>query len=351
MKKLITIFALLICSLLLFTGCTAPTPISYSANWFKDGKFIGSKQTYTYTVKNIDGFKHSSYDYSKVDNDVVTVNYGVGEYTVILETVYDLDENYKPFTSSYAGSFKGFYKLTTFFNIDVTFVYKSGSYSFTDTITSTCWFNEVDYYLQPIFHTKSYNTTSLDKNYNIAHSAYTSTINYNNGNAELTILNDSLVEAYPNDSKYSIVKATDAFQEVSYKNLGVIDNEELLFAVRCLPLAKDYAVSLNVFDTTHRKVKGVAVRVLAEEKVNTDLFKDNNFVVGGEPIIKEDGSIDTFVTSIVLNEKLAGSPKFCWYQKANKGLSDRALLVKFVDKLPNGLGALEYTLTSVNLEV
>ncbi|MBE5756479.1 MAG: hypothetical protein E7342_01640 [Clostridiales bacterium] len=348
MKKIIA-FALLLCLTLTLVACSNHVVATYSSNWFKEGKFIASTQTYTYKVENVDGFKHSSYDFSKQPNSKVDVKYGVGEYTVTLEAKTDLPNEYKDYTTSYKGTFKGFYLLTTSFNIDVTYTYDNLSYTFNDTITSTCWFNETDYYLQPIYHQKNYNTTSLDKNYNIAHSAYTSTVKYVNENAELSIVNNDIKEKYPDSDKYSLVETSTVNQTVLYNDLAVLDNEELLFAVRCLPLQKDYAVSLNVLDTTHRNVKSVAVRVLGEETVNTDLFKNNNFIVDGAPIVKDEATVNTFVTSIVLNEKLAGAPKFCYYQKGVKGSTDRALLVKFVDKLPNGLGALQYTLTSVNL--
>ena len=346
-------FFIVVSAVLLITaaGCSGGVSATYGTNWFQNGGYTpNAKQVYTYSVKSTGDFSYKSYNYAKKDNDKVTVTYSDGTYKTTVSAVTNLPEELKGLTAHYNSAPSKFYKIESDFSINVSYDYgESKVYSFNDSIKSVCYLTDTDYNLQPIAHEKQYNTTSLSvKEYRIIHNVYDTKAEYGKDKAALNVTDRSEGKGvYENDDYYALTPIDAVNENISYSSSNVLDNEELLFAIRALPLAKNYKVPVNVLDATTRSVKSVAITTLGEEKLTTDLYK--NFTINDVKKESDATSVETYLVSVVLNEQLGGSPKFCYYQKGVKAETERAILVKMIDRLPNNLGALEYELVSVDI--
>ena len=366
MKKFLMTVALVLTTTMLFSacscaGCNTESKITGYSYWHK-GKTYSStfSETATYKVTYKDDYKVTTggvtYDYTKTNQPAnVKSTYGEGSYVV---TVNAIAKNELPDVAQNSDtSVTEFYKLTTNLTLPVSYEFNSGSkYDFVDNTVSEVYFESMGTSLRPLYSKKVYDTTYFSNNETILRSAYTTEIKWAD-KAELTITDNSTekTEYAVKENEYGFTPVENDTFKVKYTKGCVLDNEQLLFAIRAFTLSSEFNSTVKVFDTAYKnQLTSISIKS-SEPAPVTDVWTLN--LNGTE---EQKTSTSTFLTTVVRNNtKLSGSPLICYYQiikydGEEEGVvadeSGRSRLIKMVTRLPfnaGSYGALDYTLTSV----
>lgn len=361
MKKFFIAAALFIASVMIFSGCSCSacnneTRFTGSMNWHKTKTYDTEfDETAVYDIVYRDDYVmkagNYTYNFTASKPEGVTLNYGAGTYTTHVKAI---SKAQLPETAGTTESSE-FYMLTTEFTLPVTYTYEdpAETYSFTDTITSSVYFESMQTSMQPLYSVKHYDTTQLSSG-TVYRTAYSTEIKWAD-RAELKITNESESKTeYEENDRYKLRSVENAEKNVKYSKGCVLDNEELLFAVRSLALSTSYNGSLKILDTAYKSAQSLTVSCSRAVNV-TDAWSLT--LNGAEP--KPYASTSTFLTAIVRsNSTYSGTATLCYYQIVSYDGDDqeitadsegRGWLIKMVTKLPNSLGALEYRLKSITL--
>ncbi len=367
MKKFFTSIVFALTFTMLFSacscaGCNTESKITGSSYWHSNKTYSRNfTETATYEVNYTDDYKVTTggvkYDYSKANEpESLTATYGKGSYVVTVKAIGKNDLPEKAKNSD--DSVNEFYKLTAELNLPVTYKFNDGEeYTFTDTHNSVVYFESISTSLRPLYSQKIYDSTYFSNDgSSIIRSAYTTEIKWAN-KAELTITDNSSEKTeYPaRDGKYGLRKVENETYSVKYSKGCVLDNEQLLFALRAYTLSTDLSETIKIFDTAYKN----QLTSISVKSAETAAFTDKWTVsINGNEETKETTS--TFLTTIVRNDsKLSGSPLICYYQIIKydgdeEGVTadenGRSWLVRMVQRLPYGTGsygALDYKLKSV----
>lgn len=370
MKKFLTSVAFALTFTMLFSacscaGCNTETEITGSAYWHSGKTYSPNFSEHAiYNVNYVDDYKITTggvkYDYSKSGSpENLTATYDVGTYEVIVKSISinDLPEETRSLTSA-----NEFYKLTTELVLPVTYKFSNDSaYTFTDKISSEIYFESISTSLRPLYSAKTYDSTYFSSTDTILHSAYTTEIKWAD-KAELTITDNSAEkiktdEYAEKDGEYGYAKISDQKYSVKYSKRCVLDNEQLLFALRAFTLSTDFSETVKIFDTAYKnQLTSISIKS-SETATVTDAW---TLYLNDKEETKS--STSTFLTTIVRNDSdLSGSPLICYYQITKydgddenvvADASGRSWLIKMVSRLPYGsgsYGALDYTLKSITV--
>ncbi|MBE7085150.1 MAG: hypothetical protein E7368_03750 [Clostridiales bacterium] len=297
-------------------GCAGDTKVSFKP-YFMNDVDIHAKDDDVETLKykvEFNGSGSSANGY--------TLNYQNGEYTSTLAV--NMVEN------------KEVYTLTTHFSIDVSYTYagvsvvdKDGK-PFKDTVDSTITFYSTQEGLQPIKSTKTA----------VSHSPSQATIQkpedcytYYNQTIE-TIYEGNKGTSTITDHTKSDWKEESTF-EIDTKKYSFVDNEQLLFALRCL---NPNSAKLSVYSPFVEAVQTIAV------DFSTD--KDSlSLTLNGE-----EKKIPFNKVSLGIDAKNAGSKQTVWIAKTVNPNSNtyRNVMLKYETPFPYSLGSLTYTLVSAD---
>lgn len=360
MKKFFSAAALFVASVFIFSACSCSAcntdaRIISSAVWNKDpsSPYVSTfSETAEYDVVHVKDFKVTTnkvtYDFAAAKTDKPVAEYGKGSYVTTAKAVAQsaLPENApKPQSSE-------IYEYTTLLSMPVKYTLGEKEYSFNDTITSKVYFLSSTDALQPIWSEKSYDNTKYADG-KIYRYVYTVSILWN-AKAELKITDGS--ETADNDyigDDNVVMRKTEKTANYKYSKGCVLDNEQLLFAVRGFGLSASFNRSVKVLDTAYSKLQTVGVRCASTANV-TDPW---TLSVNGAS--KEVAAASAYLTTVNRSDgTYTGSPIICYYQITNytgddkeitADASGRGWLVKMVTKLPSELGALNYRLKSVTV--
>ena len=339
MKRLFTTILALSLSLMLliFSGCLGAIPLTFN-NAFNGAQEPDSsyRETLTYAVSygNYEDLTRSAL----IDQEQLKYS-ATGEYKTTFETVTknDLPEQALLTDINLTAGTGNIYHLTTSLNLNVTYtVNGEGSGDYLDTIYSEVYFLPSGMSFAPIFskvnQVSSYLTAEnggAGLTYNVKKIESETTILYNQSSYKITYkLDDS---------------ATDSNHDYSFKT--VIDNAELLFAMRNLALEKDANTSIPTVSASYGQAKGLLITNGAEFETTL------NINVNGAPVNEK---VSVKKLDYHVNESNnTGVPQYVTVQKSASGnIPSKALMTEYAHATmcygTNTItGALIYKLTSV----
>ena len=353
-KLLIILFSLILC----FTAigctdgngcsCSPEDPVSYYVKWAgKSAPGHGYKETATYTVTYSADFNENNYNYKKVSDVGCDIALSDSVYTVTTEviTLNNMPNSVKALTDDdFTGSF---YKITTDLKVNPTYTIGEQSFSFNDTVYSEVYFYDETYGFAPIYSVKNYDTTNVTldtkgKAEKIIRYVYSTETIYNGGDITFKVTQPSELPA--GSDKISVPKITtyDGYNvENDFKKF--IDNETLLFA--CRNVSTSNGENLKVASPSYLNVENISVSKVADNTthVTISVNEDNGAV-----------AVPTARLSVLRSvENNTGSPILVDIQRSAVTVGqteyDNAFMVKMITRLPSHVGALVYTLSSVEI--
>lgn len=349
--------AAVLAAMLLFTGCAQKVQFSFHAYWTSSGNYSENfSETSVYSVTHVTDYvretaEKTTDDFSAKENEHFSVKFENGEYVVKVSAISSLPQELRD-RGIDVGDYTELYKIETNFDIDVTYTVTKTekSYAFHDNIHSTAYFKST--WLAPIYSSKSYASTTVGGNADdvkIQRTEYETEINWyaEAGKALLKkIPKEKPVTEYDNDGAYRYISIENEEISIKYEEGTVLDNETLLFALRGLkPKSDSFSQSLKIVDTAYDSEQSVSAASSRSYSYDNDWTLVSK---GGEEKTITENMPVCLVTVQRGNSTYSGTPKHCYYQlESDKSTAYRALFVRMVDKLPNNLGALDYSLTSI----
>lgn len=347
-KRIIAFLCALVCAFPLFgaCGCNSLEPLSFSTAFIGENSAEltpGYKEKLVYKVEYRNDANYFKKD-ETITDEILSMQFTDGAYVSELEVLTGKPDDV--LSDINAGSSTVFYKLTTSFSINVSYKTADDKIERTDSISTVCYFYSGA--LAPLYsETKSSCTyVSVGKN-----------------NAKLSVI-DSVGQVFYNEKKYKVVtdyvyynsdKDNDEQRpkldgsnlkekEYDYESKTLIDNAELLFALRNVAVDEEKTVYIPTVATNYGDYKSLAITNKAENEQ--------------EITVKVNGSekterIKVKNLSYAINSKNgAGTSQKVVIQKSDKSsaIPDKALMIEYAEPLitqssPSKLGALVYTLT------
>lgn len=315
-------FTTAICTLLgsafLLSSCSGGSSTSFSSNWCANTAINtvveGTSETLTYDV---------ALDLDSAANDAYSVHYSNGVYTTALSTELKNGEL--------------LYRYHTELNISVQYLF-DGQYSEikADKVITTVYFKSTQVGLQPVSSSKEVESrspavltpTSLETCYTDYH--FTLETEYLDNCTKGTCVYTDLTKETPAEtsSEFSIG------DDYSY-----IDNEQLLFAVRCMSLSSSQQVQ-----SYSASVNGIQTVRISPSSAESEEFE---FAINGETSKR---AIEYYPASIVISASNPGATQKVWIAKTTSATNNvyRNVMLRLETPISYNLGTLVYTLKSAN---
>ncbi len=359
MKKLFSSLFIFVLSVCVFAGCSCtPTILNSFSPYWNSGKAYSSdfKEVAVYDVKQVTNFNEViqkedkvtyTYDFTANENDFFSVEYSNGVYTVTSEAISSNHEKAKISSEQ-----SQYYRITSELKIHVKYTSKTSNtvvYEADENITSQVYFLSESANLSPTYSKKTYLSTTFRGDIVYVYNYQTEIV------WEEKKVNYSIVDLFENKVSenqnvlYSKVKNNSLSQK--YTKGATLDNEQLLFALRGIKLSDAYQGQFKVYDTAYASLQSISVKGLTTANITTPW----SFEINGEQVRTTETTDPTstiMISYINANSTYSGTAKLCYYQSINydnQGANEKGCIVKMVDKLTNSLGALEYTIKSVQL--
>ncbi len=301
-------------------SCAGNTKVSFKDYYLQDADHaVGNEinETITYSVTHTGNNTYNNY----------SVQYSNGTYQTNLQTVSD--EN----GASYMF-------LTSTFSINVSFTYEGASTEFfTDTSTSTVVFRSAKNMLMPISSTKTVYSHSpaqsagdkLEDCYVEYHQTVTTTYNSDCTEGESVIINHK-----NNDETISYDFEIEETEKYAY-----LDNEQLLFALRCMNPSNTGKV--QVYSPFANAVQTVTTTFGSSSATD---FK--NLTINGQT--HESLQISYLPVTMEIDVKNNGTTQTAWIAETKNTNNNtyRKVMLKYIVPLPFTLGELHYNLVSAD---
>ena len=356
MKK--TLLSLLLCLAILFagTGCGTLAELSLGTAWLGSGtERSGVTETLKYSVTFDENFTEGdSYSFKKDSAlDGLFYNYKNGEYTTTVSVIerFNLPDNVKESDIFTTHTIDTVYKITSELKITAVYTTEEGEKEFNDSIITKSYVCNSSSAYAPVYSLTEYDClipmykeAENNKKYMIAKETnrqkYVAEIFYNSSSYTLKTFD---YDAYAENPSVE----PESSKEKNYTFKTVIDNNELLFAIRNCALVKDNSAVLPTINVAYVDYTNIAV------KNNEELtLKLKNVSNNGAAITEEEVSASLF--SFGKSDMNSGRSQLVYIQnKASKNLAMKSLLVKYVTPLTMYtsnyycMGAMVYTLNSV----
>lgn len=317
-RQLTTAICALLGSAFLLSSCSGGSSTSFSSNWCANTAINtvveGTSETLTYDV---------ALDPDSAGNDAYSVHYSNGTYTTSLSAEQKNGEL--------------LYRYHTELNISVQYLF-DGQYSEikADKVITTVYFMSTKVGLQPVSSSKEVESrspavltpTSLETCYTDYH--FTVETEYQDNCTKGTCVYTDLTkeEAAETSSDFSIG------DDYSY-----IDNEQLLFAVRCMSLSSSQQIQ-----SYNASINGVqTVRISASDS-ESDEFE---FAINGT---NSKRAIEYYPASVVISASNPGATQTAWIAKTTSATNNvnRNVMLRLQTPISYNLGTLVYTLKSAN---
>ena len=340
-------------------SCNAKSELSFKSAYLGENVTVepssGYRETLTYKVAYADSYL-SEFTVSErlkryIDEGKYGFTFGEGTYRTVLETVSAASLTGEAAESDLIDNLpseaKTLYKLTTDLTLPVTYTNCSfdgstGDHSFTDNITSTVYFCSYKFSFAPIYvNTFSHYTTfsAGEQTAMVGRVRSERTVVYNRDSYKTTLrYYDGIKEDNPE------LKTENAYTN-NYEYRTLIDNAELLFAVRNLDVELEKSAYIPVVSAQYKEDKTLAVKA---ESASTE--PKTTITVNGTAS-EEEIQVTNYSLSIYGTEN-AGTRQLFSVQKAKgNALENKAVLVKYVEPLTAyglmaPMGVLVYTLTA-----
>ena len=354
MRKIILfLFALIMC----FTtvgctsgngcSCSAEDEVSYFVNWAGGGTpSFSYEEVATYKVTYTDSFNENSYNYKKVND--IGCNMSLSDSTYVVKTKVITSDELPDGVSVESGFGGKFYKITTALSVNPTYTLGGQSYSFEDMVYTEVYFYDETFNFAPIYSVKYYDTTNISLNTagtaeKIIRYVYQTETLYNGSNITFKVSQPSQLPASEGVVSVPTIKTHDGYKiKGDFKKF--IDNEELLFACRNVSL--NNGETLKVVSPSYLNVEEIDVKNLTNSTTYVTMSVNNSE--------RTEVAVPTSRLSVLRSaENNTGSPIIVDIQRSEVTVGgtsyNNAFMVKMITRLPSHIGALVYTLDSVNI--
>ena len=354
-KRIFSIIALaLVCAFTLSAcdGCTNLQPINFT-NAFNGGSGLkeenpvsGYQETLTYDVSYAKSHEGYAINSALNSNEDVKFTFEKGKYVSTLTVYSSFNEVLggqleSDILSSLEDNQKQAYHLHTEFSVDVTYEITGRElYSTTDTIVSDVYFCDSTLSYAPVYSLTNANYTNFyySTNSEAVKVKTISEIKYNKNNYTISFT--------VNDNKPTITT-----KEYNFKS--IIDNAQLLFALRNFSVELDSTQALPVVASNYGEAVPLVVRnnqknIIKYEQDNPLSYNYDSF----------DGDVEISHLLFYRNQKNeTGAMQHVYIQNKvdNSPLAYKSLLVRYVEPLTSyrtivPMGVLVYNLNSVDVE-
>ena len=305
----------------LLTACSAVSTLSFTPKWYENTSIVDAiSGTYEELVYDV-----TKEDKSTGANAVYSLSDVSGTYTTVLIN-----------TSEYNGT--PVYKLTSTLTLSGVYTMGSERKEFTDSKVSHCYFSSVKTYLRPLYSkVETVSTTPTAEK-------------ADNLESLLTTYRYTVETTYAADASKAEVKTTDytesetgVVSEGSFKLKSaypVIDNEELLFAIRATTPSST-AAYLCVPDPYRKEEQSIGFRLYGTQTEQTFTFAKK--IAGGAAAEATEHTLD--VNNVVFGraETLSGKMQTAAFATSE---GYRNVLLQLKKEMTYNLGTLIYTLKS-----
>jgi len=305
-------------------ACSGNTKVSFKDYYLSDANHAVSEvnETLSYDVVHEGNNSYNGYK----------INYANGTYTTTLTK--NKDNKDTPFNESET------YTLVSKFSIDVTYEFNGTSVEFTDTTNASVIFYAAKNSLQPLSsqktvysHSPSQNTPSkIEDCYTEYHQTITTEYNDACTGGKTTVVNHKFPNSQPDVQNFEIEDA----DKYTY-----LDNEQLLFALRCMtPTTSGKVQIYSPF------VKSVQTIKTVFGSANTSQF---HLKLNGATE-KQTYEISYLPVNVDLEAKHNGATQEVWIAETLNITNNeyRNVMLQYTTPLPFNLGKLQYKLVSAN---
>ena len=339
-RRLTGIIALILLSVYcVFTltacGCAGEQPISFN-NRFTKGYGDGVPNDYFEELVYEINYKDDMYGYN-ISSALSPENFdfGVGSYVTTLKRLDVAPEELKN-NEVLTSSNDKFYSYKTSFSMPVTYYIDGVAKSFVDTIESIVYFHSQNMSFAPIYsNTKAHYSvySAVEGGYNVQDVLYESTFTYDKNSYTLTLSGEGF-------------ETSTTTHDYEFKTL--VDNAQLLFALRNLEVKENAPRNLFVSSSAYKEQTDIAVYF---EKAVTE--RAENLAVNGTEFT-EDVKLD-MIRFRVNSAKKSGNEQYLFIQNEESAgnIPNNAYIFKYVQPLIcygsfEFIGSLEFSLISVN---
>ena len=330
MKRIFTTFLALTMSLILAvfasgcsgcSSCNGPTALTFTQNFYGNGEpKVNYKEILTYSVRYDDNYNKFLKNEAVLSEQLISTLKYDGEYTSVFTVRSGLDKDIQtdiPFDPT-----KPIYHLSTELNIKSTYKINGtyaegaidngdGTFSYDEYIKSEVYFLEKGHSFAPIF-------SKTEQRY--------STISLSSSKASVSLNESSFSIGYNKDS-YKITKTkgeNTSTENYIYSFKSLIDNNQLLFAIRGLEIAEKSGINIPVVSPTFGAPQSLALSNEAENTITTTLngYKDVEIPVRN-------------IKFNVSNKFNTGASHFVLVQKGstNDSIPNKALIIEYASPL------------------
>lgn len=353
-KRFFSILALtLVCifSLSACDGCFSLQPINFT-NAFNGGSGLkvednpktNYQEVLTYDVDYFESFDGYSISNKLKANEKFNVKFENGKYVSTLKILSSFGDANVKLESDIIDSLENnqmhAYYLHTEFSIDVTYdIEDRDPYTHTDTIVSDVYFCDVSLSYAPIYSKTTADYTNLrcvEKIYAVSDKTF----------SEVKYSKNSYTVSFTANNKETKVTTND------YEYKTIIDNAQLLFAIRNFPLELETTESMPVVGYNFGEAVSLAIN---KDTTSTISYQDNPLIYG---LANYSGNVETSRYRFYRNKtNETGVMQNVYIQNnvENSDIAYKSLLIRYVEPLSSvygdvlSLGALVYTLRNVQV--
>ena len=345
MKKFLVSLLAIALSLVFFTasGCAPSVPLAFN-NDFNGGGGSSAEptsltETLFYEVKYTDNYSDTIVKDENITDDVIKFRFENGSYTQTLSVDGFIDESIQTDLDVQSNRI---YHLTTEFAIDLVYDLNDGNgeQTYSDSIITTAHFLSASNSFAPI-----YSNVKVTQSYIFLPTSAEGTAKVEQNTYEYTTVYST--DEYVIETKDSEGQTTSKTFDYDYKK--VIDNTQLLFALRNVGLAPEKTCYLPTVSPSYGEAKTIKATGQEESTVQT-----NGLTFNGSPVDAQSVKVNNLSYLIDSNTN-TGAFQYVKIQREKAGnLPFKSLMMEYVEGLPSygsftTLGALVYTLKSVTI--
>ena len=333
MKKLLTIFLILITTVFAFTGCGSET-MGYQAQYWHENIATTGYHPFSeeveYEVKVVNKTPSNS---TEISNEYVKMEITSGKFITTLKMEMDEDSKTPYYIYETKLLIKGKYLFKGAEDEDVK--------EFENDVKSTTLFKTIVNEFMPISSTKSSSKTTTiigaTNGYAVYDFVYSYDINYGEKDATSSYTLNSIgeTEISPIVKNYTYKK---------YNEKPYVDSELLLLLPRAFTYEKSFMKGFSTIDVITQKTQSMTYYAGTEKTDVPDIksfnlkYNLNGNDVGGE-------ELKAAKVRVMINETFSGAAMEAYY--ANDHETHRHRMVKCYTALNESMGYLEYTIKNV----
>ncbi|MBR2376591.1 MAG: hypothetical protein IKA85_02275 [Clostridia bacterium] len=328
MKKLFTLFLVLIISIFTLTGC-GETPLGFKAQYWHENvattDFHPLNETIEYDVKVVNKTPSNS---AEMKNNDVKMEITNGKYITTLKMLED--ENNVPY-----------YSYETELLIEGKYTFKEEVKEFTNDVKSTTLFKTIVNDFMPISTTKSSNKTttimSAVNGYALFDFTYSYDVNYGEKDATSKYTLNTIGE-----TKSEPIVKNNTFKK--YNDKAYIDSELLLLLPRAFSYEQSFMKSFSSIDVVTQKIQKMRYYAGTEKTEVPDIKSFNlKYNLNGSETGAED--FKAAKVQVLIDDTFSGAAMEAYYAVDHP--THRHRMVKCYTALNDSIGYLEYTIKSV----